>query len=68
MLDLLEGEETERTALKMVSSKPLPFPPEPFAYPAIQITRRAIAAADANGGHRGRWLRALDRLGLGFNS
>ena len=32
MLDLLAGERTERTELEMVRSKPLPFPPEPFAW------------------------------------
>jgi glycine/D-amino acid oxidase-like deaminating enzyme len=31
MLDLLEGRPTERTRLEMVRTKPLPFPPEPFA-------------------------------------
>ncbi len=34
MLDLLSGEETERTRLEMVRSKPMPFPPEPFAWVA----------------------------------
>ena len=30
VLDLLHGEDTERTRLAMVREKPLPFPPEPF--------------------------------------
>jgi glycine/D-amino acid oxidase-like deaminating enzyme len=68
MLDLLDGEETERTALRMVRTKPLPFPPEPFAYAGIELTRRSLAAADRNGGRRNLWLRSLDRLGLGFDS
>jgi hypothetical protein len=68
MLDLLAGEQTERTSLSMVRSKPLPFPPEPARSAAIQLTRASIAKADRNEGRRDLWLRALDRLGLGFDS
>lgn len=68
MLDLLSGERTERTALEMVRSKPLPFPPEPFAWAGIGVTKWSLARADANGGRRNLWLRAMDRLGLGFDS
>jgi hypothetical protein len=52
----------------MVRSKPLPFPPEPFRYGGIQITRWSIDRADRNQGHRNLWLRTLDRMGLGFES
>lgn len=68
MLDLLAGERTERTALEMVRTKPLPFPPEPFAWAGIELTRRSLARADRNGGRRNLWLRAMDRIGLGFDS
>ncbi|MGA7690413.1 MAG: FAD-dependent oxidoreductase [Jiangellales bacterium] len=68
MLDLLGGERTERTALRMVTSKPLPFPPEPVRTGVVQLTRHSIAAADANEGRRNLWLQTLDRLGLGFDS
>ncbi|MFF8504655.1 NAD(P)/FAD-dependent oxidoreductase [Streptomyces anulatus] len=68
MLDLLSGEETERTRLDMVRSKPMPFPPEPFAWAGIEITKRSLAHADGNGGHRNLWLRTMDKLGLGFDS
>lgn len=67
MLDLLSGEETQRTRLAMVREKPLPFPPEPLAWTGIQLTRWASARADATG-RRNLWLRTLDRLGLGFDS
>ncbi|WP_435742062.1 NAD(P)/FAD-dependent oxidoreductase [Nocardioides sp. SYSU DS0663] len=67
MLDLLSGEETERTRLEMVRQKPLPFPPEPLAWMGVQLTRRALAREDRTG-RRGAWLRLLDRLGLGFDS
>jgi glycine/D-amino acid oxidase-like deaminating enzyme len=68
MLDLLDGRDTERTRTRMVSSKPLPFPPEPFRSAAIGLTTRSLAAADRNDGRRNLWLRTLDRLGLGFDS
>jgi glycine/D-amino acid oxidase-like deaminating enzyme len=67
-LDLLHGRDTELTRLRMVRSRPIPFPPEPLRYAAIQTTRRALARADERGGRRGPWLRALDRIGAGFDS
>ncbi|GHF73811.1 oxidoreductase [Streptomyces mashuensis] len=68
MLDLLAGRSTERTRLEMVRSKPLPFPPEPVRSLGIGITQWAMTRADENGGRRNLWLRALDRVGLGFDS
>ena len=67
-LDLLSGEPTERTGLEMVRRRPLPFPPEPVRYAGVTLTRWSLAAADARGGRRNLWLRALDRAGLGFDS
>jgi hypothetical protein len=68
MLDLLEGRPTERTALRMVRTRPLPFPPEPFRYGVVQLTRWSLDRADRNAGRRNLWLRALDFAGLGFDS
>jgi glycine/D-amino acid oxidase-like deaminating enzyme len=67
-LDLADGRDTERTRLEMVRKRPLPFPPEPLRYAAIELTRRELDRADRNEGRRGLWLRTLDRLGLGFDS
>jgi glycine/D-amino acid oxidase-like deaminating enzyme len=67
-LDQLAGAGTERTSLRMVREKPLPFPPEPLRYAGIQATRWSLARADANGGGENLWLRTMDRLGLGFDS
>ncbi len=67
-LDLVHGRDTELTRLQMVRSRPIPFPPEPLRYAAIETTRRALARADERGGRRGPWLRALDRIGAGFDS
>jgi glycine/D-amino acid oxidase-like deaminating enzyme len=68
VLDLLGGETTERTGLRMVREKPLPFPPEPLRYAGVQLTRWSMERADARAGRRNLWLRALDRAGLGFDS
>jgi glycine/D-amino acid oxidase-like deaminating enzyme len=68
MLDRLDGLDTERTRLRMVREKPLPFPPEPIRSVGIGLTLRATAAADRNGGRRNLWLRGLDAVGLGFDS
>lgn len=68
MLDQLEGLSTERTNLRMTNSMPMPFPPEPLAYAAVQVTRAAIDRADHNLGKRGLLLKTMDALGLGFDS
>jgi glycine/D-amino acid oxidase-like deaminating enzyme len=68
MLDLLDGEDTERTRLRMVRERPLPFPPEPFATVGINATRWSLDRADHNEGRRNVLLKALDAVGLGFDS
>ena len=55
-------------AARWCASEPLPFPPEPLRYAGVQLTRWSLARADAHGGRRNLWLRALDRAGLGFDS
>ncbi len=66
-LDLVDGLETERTALRFVRTKPTPFPPEPARFLAIRATVRAYDRLDRTG-RRSAWLALLDRLGLGFQS
>ncbi len=68
ILDLLDDKKTERTELKMVKSKPFPFPPEPFRSPIVNFTRWSLNRADHNAGRRNLWLKILDVLGLGFDS
>ncbi|MFF4104827.1 NAD(P)/FAD-dependent oxidoreductase [Streptomyces sp. NPDC001903] len=68
MLDLLDGARTERTELEMVKSRPMPFPPEPFAWTGITLTKWSLARADARGGRRNLWLKVMDKFGLGFDS
>lgn len=67
-LDLVDGLDTERTRLKMVRSKPIPFPPEPLTWFGITVTRHQFARADRNRGKRGLWLKAMDAAGIGFDS
>ncbi|WP_353808611.1 NAD(P)/FAD-dependent oxidoreductase [Agromyces sp. SYSU T00194] len=68
MLDRLAGVQTERTELRMVRERPLPFPPEPAAAIGINATRWSLDRADHNDGKRNVLLKTLDALGLGFDS
>lgn len=68
MLDLLAGEDTERTRLQMVRERPIPFPPEPIAMIGVNMVRWSMNRADHNGGKRNLLLRTLDKLGMGFDS
>jgi glycine/D-amino acid oxidase-like deaminating enzyme len=68
VLDLLAGEPTALTELRMVRERPLPFPPEPLRCAGVQLTRWSLSRADTRAGRRNLWLRALDRAGLGFDS
>jgi glycine/D-amino acid oxidase-like deaminating enzyme len=67
-LDLADGLATERTELRMVRQRPLPFPPEPAASIGVAATKWAMDRADHNGGRRNLMLRTLDAVGLGFDS
>ncbi|SEP53122.1 NAD(P)/FAD-dependent oxidoreductase [Amycolatopsis saalfeldensis] len=68
MLDLLSGVPTERTRTTMVTTKPMPFPPEPLRWTGVRLTQLALARADRRGGRRNLWLKAMDRVGFGFDS
>lgn len=66
-LDLLHARRTERTTLRMTSTRPIPFPPEPLRWAGIALTMWSLRCADRHG-RRNLWLRTTDRLGLGFTS
>jgi glycine/D-amino acid oxidase-like deaminating enzyme len=68
MLDLLDGNQTERTRLTMVRKKPMPFPPEPLKWVFIRLTQLSIQRADERNGKRNLWLKLLDLFNLGFDS
>lgn len=68
MLDLLSGEPTARTRLDFATAKPFPVPPEPIAYPAIQLMRAAVARSDENGGKDGLLIKTAGLFGISFDS
>lgn len=68
MLDLLDGENNERTRLRMVRERPIPFPPEPIRSAIVNLTRWSMNQADRNEWKKNLWLRVLDATGLGFHS
>lgn len=68
ILDILDGCSTERMALEMVQTKPLPFPPEPLRSMGIYLSRKSMEQADQNQGRENFWLRMMNWLGLGFDS
>ena len=65
-IELLGYEPSSILKLKMVTSRALPWPPEPIRWLVVRFTARELARADRNGGKRGLWLKFLDVLGLGF--
>ncbi len=66
-LDLVDRRDTEVTRLGMVRRKPLPFPPEPLRGIGVKVTRASLAAEDRTG-RRNLWLKAMDAVGIGFDS
>jgi glycine/D-amino acid oxidase-like deaminating enzyme len=58
----------DRLRLRLVSSPPVPFPPEPLRSVTIEAVRHELDRADRNEGRRGILLRTLDALGIGFDS
>ena len=68
LLDRLAGLDTERTRLRMTRELPMPFPPEPLRYAAVQAARWSLDRADHSGGRRNLFLRGLRAMGLGFDS
>jgi len=58
----------DRLRLRIVTSPPIPFPPEPFRSAAVAIVRHELDRADRDEGRRSILLRTLDSLGIGFDS
>ena len=54
--------------LRIVTSPPVPFPPEPLRSLAVETVRRELDRADREEGRRGVLLKTLDALGIGFDS
>jgi glycine/D-amino acid oxidase-like deaminating enzyme len=60
--------DSPRLRLRFVRSRPFPIPPEPIRTPAVEVMRRAVIDADEHEGRPGPFLRAMDALGIGFDS
>ncbi len=60
--------DSARLRLRFVRSRPFPIPPEPVRSPAVEVMRRAVIDADDHDGRPGQFLRAMDALGIGFDS
>jgi glycine/D-amino acid oxidase-like deaminating enzyme len=66
--DLILRPEEERLRLRLVTSPPIPFPPEPIRSAVVATVRRELDRADRSEGRRGLILRTLDAVGIGFDS
>lgn len=66
--DFILRPREDRLRLRMVTSPPIPFPPEPFRSPIVNLVQRELDRADHADGRRGLLLRSLDAVGIGFDS
>ena len=66
--DRLLRPDSPLLGLRFVRSAPVPIPPEPIRTPAVELMRREVIRADDHEGRRSLLLRALDTLGIGFDS
>ena len=66
--DFVLHPDSDLLRLDIVRSAPFPFPPEPLRSVAVNLVRRELARADRQEGRRGLLLRALDAVGIGFDS
>ena len=66
--DRLLRPDSPLLGLELVRSRPFPIPPEPIRTPAVELMRRAVIGADDHEGRRSWFLRAMDLLGIGFDS
>ncbi|MFT5520484.1 MAG: glycine/D-amino acid oxidase-like deaminating enzyme [Enterobacterales bacterium] len=65
-IELLGYQPSDVINMKFVTSKALPWFPEPFRWIGVKLTQLALIKADKNHGKRGLWLKFLDKLGIGF--
>ena len=66
--DLILRPDEDRLRLRLVTSPPIPFPPEPLRSVVVDTVRRELDRADRSDGRRGLILRTLDAVGIGFDS
>ncbi len=66
--DFILRPDEDRLRLRIVTSPPVPFPPEPLRSLTIDTVRHELDRADRSEGRRGVLLKTLDALGIGFDS
>jgi glycine/D-amino acid oxidase-like deaminating enzyme len=66
--DFILRPDEDRLRLRIVTSPPVPFPPEPLRSLAVETVRRELDRADREEGRRGVLLKTLDAFGIGFDS
>jgi glycine/D-amino acid oxidase-like deaminating enzyme len=66
--DMILRPAEDRLRLRLVTSPPIPFPPEPLRSLTVDVVRHELDRADREAGRRGLLLRTLDAIGIGFDS
>ena len=66
--DMILRPDEDRLRLRLVTSPPIPFPPEPLRSVTVDVVRHELDRADREEGRRGLILRTLDAIGIGFDS
>ncbi len=66
--DFILRPDEDRLQLRLVTSPPIPFPPEPLRSLAVDTVRGELDRADREDGRRSLILRSLDAIGVGFDS
>ena len=66
--DFILDPGSDQLRLGIVQRGPFPIPPEPIRSVAVDLVRRELDRADRNEGRRSLLLRALDAVGIGFDS
>jgi glycine/D-amino acid oxidase-like deaminating enzyme len=66
--DFILRPDEDRLRLRLVTSPPIPFPPEPLRSFVVDTVRHELDRADREEGRRGLILRTLDAIGVGYDS
>jgi glycine/D-amino acid oxidase-like deaminating enzyme len=66
--DFILRPDEDRLRLRIVTSPPVPFPPEPLRSFTVDTVRGELDRADREEGRRSLILRSLDAIGVGFDS
>ena len=66
--DFLLRPDEDRLRLRLVTSPPFPFPPEPLRSTVVDVVRGELDRADREQGRRSLILRTLDAMGVGYDS